>query len=313
MPLSLERYAEVLEERGIPFPVGPGPIPPKAKPALRRLGVRAVVFGGFGSLLLIDGNAIQPLPEDPVMREIALEKTIQEFGMWTSMSRKPGKPSEYMATIFRQVADKLRFSSSSPVLRVEQVWEGILDRLEQKEFTYDVGTYGDREAFCQKITYFYLKSAQGIQVVPDAWKTLRDLHARGVRLGVHAEGQVSTPVQLLRGLAAQGPITSLGNLFDARLMLWSHEIGDVKTSARGWRALEEGVAAAGLDPGQVLYVGVSIDDELGPARRHGFRTALLAVHKPSIDATPEQLRDEKTKPDCLLTAFSQLSRVVEPA
>jgi hypothetical protein len=47
-----------------------------------------------------------------------------------------------------------------------------------------------------------------------------------------------------------------------------------------------------------------------PARRIGFRTALYAGDKGSLQATPEQLRDSVSRPDVLLTDLSQLTEVI---
>jgi hypothetical protein len=50
-------------------------------------------------------------PEKFLM-EVALEKTIQEFKMWPSMSRKPGKPSEYLSKLYAQDLDQVRIARS---------------------------------------------------------------------------------------------------------------------------------------------------------------------------------------------------------
>ncbi len=94
MPLTLEKYAELLDNRGEPRPAGPDPIPfEKVKPAIPRLlGLKAIILGGFGTSMLIQGGESLLLPTDPIQLKIALEKTIKEFKMWASMSRKPASP-----------------------------------------------------------------------------------------------------------------------------------------------------------------------------------------------------------------------------
>ena len=45
--------------------------------------------------------AICEHPQKLIM-DVALDKTVQEYKMWGSMSRKPGQPSEYMGQIYEQ-------------------------------------------------------------------------------------------------------------------------------------------------------------------------------------------------------------------
>ena len=92
MPLSLEQYATWLDGRhDLHWPAAPIPEPPKARPHLKRLrNVRAVLWNVYGTLLAIPfGELVFEHPTEYVMT-MALEKTITEFKMWASMSRKPG-------------------------------------------------------------------------------------------------------------------------------------------------------------------------------------------------------------------------------
>src|SRR5215471_18390309 len=99
MALSLLKYAEHLDARNDPRPLGPEPEPfDSAKPHLVPQPVKAVVYSGLGTLWLAASEP-ELLPSDSVMRKIALEKTVAEFKMWASMSRKPGDPEDYLAVM----------------------------------------------------------------------------------------------------------------------------------------------------------------------------------------------------------------------
>src|ERR1700733_6841933 len=110
MPLSLEQYASYLDTRSdLPWPAPPQASPVKARPHLERLpGIRAVLWNVYGTLLAIpQGELLFEHPQAFIMSN-ALDKTIQEFKMWASMSRKPGQPSEYMQTIYTQILTEQR-------------------------------------------------------------------------------------------------------------------------------------------------------------------------------------------------------------
>lgn len=315
MPLGLEQYAAMLDERGDPRPAGPVPLPfTRAKPHLPRMPeVRAVIFGGYGTLLWIDGGQLHFLNPDPTMRRIALDKTIQEFRMWQSMSRKPGEPAEYMAAMFQQVLDQQVLAAMNQKdfePRIDRVWLGIFDRLGKKEYVYDVGQMGPPEEYAKKISYYYLRASQGVSAAASLGAALSGLKSRGVLLGIHAAGQCNTPVQIGRLLAEQSSQSRMGDSFDASLCLWSFEMGVRHGSERSFQLLMKAIQSRKLSPEQVLYVGSSIDAETAPVKRLGFRTAILLADRASAQVTQEQLAQATTRPDALITELAQLTRML---
>src|SRR4051812_40997103 len=110
MPLSLEQYAGYLDTRNdLPWPAPPRATPVKARPHLVRLPkVRAVLWNVYGTLLAIpQGELLFEHPQAFIMNN-SLDKTIQEFKMWASMSRKPGQPEDYMRQIYTQILTEQR-------------------------------------------------------------------------------------------------------------------------------------------------------------------------------------------------------------
>jgi FMN phosphatase YigB (HAD superfamily) len=317
MPLTLLKYAEHLDQRGEPKPAGPEPQPfASAKPHVTVQPVRAVVWSGFGTLLLSTAGEPELLPADKIMRKIALEKTVTEFKMWASMSRKPGEPSEYLEQMVLQVADKIsaaNLGSQRTEMKIEAVWLGILERLFKKEYIYDAGFFGPPEEYAAKIALFYQRASQGVAAFPKALATLKAIAAKGLLQGVHANGQQATPVFLQRELAEQGRLTGLGELFDPALCVWSYETGVRSESARGMEALTQAVASKGLEPDAVLVIGSDMDRDLAPAKKAGFRTGFLAADRATAKVAPAQLKDDKTKPNVLFTAYEQVVKALPEA
>lgn len=316
MPLTLEKYAELLDQRGEPRPAGPEPVAfANVKPHLPRLKtIRCVIYSGYGTLLLISGGELFFLNPDPIMRKIALDKTILEFKMWASMSRKPGEPAQYMATMFQQVWERLQITDTSKrdvEIRLDHVWEGVLARLNQKDYVYDVSLYGDAHEYAKKISYYYLMASQGVALFPDAAPALQSVRAAGLMQGIFACGQCPTPVQLLRLLIGQQPIRTLDEYFELPLCLWSYSLGYKKHSDRSVAALLKATAARGLAPDEVLVVGADVEQDIVPVKRKGFRTALLLADQASAKVKKEHLREERTRPDCLLTSLRQLTNVIQ--
>ncbi|HVJ80040.1 MAG TPA: hypothetical protein VNC50_03125 [Planctomycetia bacterium] len=309
MALSLFQYAEQLEARPEPRPLGPEPQPfASARAHTPRLPVRAVVWSGYGDLLLARGGEPQLLPADAIMRKIALEKTIREFRMWASMTRKPGDPADVMATTIEQVSTRMtaeRITGGRTELRFDKIWLGVLNRLCQKDYVYDAGLLGDMPQLAEKVTFFYLRAAYGVSAFGGALKTLKAIRDAGLTQGIHANGQINSPVQLAIELRNQGSLTGLGDVFDPSLCLWSFETGVRKESERGMALLEQALAAKGIKPAETLIVGSDAARDVAPARKRGFQTALLLADRQTAVAKPADLKDERTRPHALLVAIEQ--------
>src|SRR5215211_5696543 len=95
MPLTLEQYAEHLDNRpDLTWPEPPELHGTKSRPYLKPLpGLRAVTWNVYGTLLTVSGGEFYREHPQSFVQDHALDKTIQEFKMWKSMSRKPGAPA----------------------------------------------------------------------------------------------------------------------------------------------------------------------------------------------------------------------------
>lgn len=315
MPLTLEQYVEKLAGRtDLPWPAAPKIDPPKAKPTLTQLPVRGVLWTVYGTLVAVPQGEILFEHPQAFITEVALEKTIKEFNMWNSMSRKPGKPSEYMGELFNKALRQLKMVGAAgekfPEVRAEAVWDDIVKKLQMKEYKYDEALYGPVGEYVKKIAYFYHASLQGAGPYPGAAEIVRLLAEGNKPQGLLADGQCFTPGQLQKCLRQQDPAFDLNATFPAPLRLISADLRAKKPSDTLFKAAAAAMAARGLRPAQVLHVGSSLERDIAPAKRHGFRTALYAGDKHSLAATAEGLKDPATRPDVLLTELTQVLDVM---
>ncbi len=314
MPLTLEQYATWLDGRDLPWPAPPKPDPVKAKPHLDyQPGVRAVLWNVYGTLLAIPFGELLFEHPQPFVMSMALEKTIAEFKMWASMSRKPGQPSEYMLHLYKAELDDHRLAPSPgeryPELQAFKVWEGLIKKLFQKDYQFDAGFYGSLNEFARKVAYFFHASLQGTACYPGAADALKAVADMGLVQGLLGDGQAFTTVQLRRGLDAQGG-PRLESVIPPELQVLSYDVRGKKPSERLFQSALDQLKKRGIGPAEVLHVGSRIDKDLAPAKRLGMKTALFAGDRASLAATPEQLKDPATKPDVLLTDLRQIADVI---
>src|SRR5579872_6335695 len=138
MALTLEQYATYLDTRELSWPAPPAVKPAKAIPHLKQLpDVRVVLWNVYGTLLNIAGGELYFEHPQPLIMNVALDKTLQEFKMWGSMSRKPGQPADYLRHIYQQVLLEQKMATTAsekyPEASSEKVWESIIKKLFQKD------------------------------------------------------------------------------------------------------------------------------------------------------------------------------------
>jgi len=317
MALTLEQYAAYLDTRkDLVWPAPPEVDRPKAKPHLVRLPqVRAVLWNVYGTLLRIAGGELWFEHPQPFVMGVALDKTIQEYKMWASMSRKPGQPSDYMKQLYLQVLTEHKAvpggTEKYPEVASDRVWEALIKKLFHKDYKFDAGFFGSLNEFSRKVAYFFHASLQGTAAYDGAAQAMRHVAEAGLKQGLLADGQCFTRVQLQRGLAAQDKDINEDKLLDKDLIVLSYESRGRKPSERLFRHAVNALNQQGIAPNQVLHVGSRIQNDLVPARRLGMRTALFAGDRTSLQATAEQLKEPASRPDVLLTELSQIADVIQ--
>ncbi len=313
MPLTLEQYASYLDTRNdLSWPAPPEPRPPKARAHLVPLPeVKVVTWSIYGTLLSLSGGELYFEHPQKLVMEIALDKTLQEFKMWGSMSRKPGQPADYLGEMYGKVLFEQRSVASPgekhPEILAEKIWEGVLKKLLQKDYQFDAGFFGSLNEFSRKVAYFFHASLQGTACYAGAAAALRQVGDAGCLQGLLADAQCFTLVQLQRGLTAQDAQARLDDLIVPELRSLSCGQRGRKPSERLFRHLLGLAGQRGITPGQVLHIGARIPDDVVPARKLGMRTGLFAGDKESL---AEQFKDSASRPDVLLTELAQIGDII---
>lgn len=317
MPLTLEEYAEYLDKRGdLSWPSLPAIQPRKARPFLTRLpGIRCIIWGCYGVLVAISGGELIWFPEDQFLCQLAFDKLVKEFKLWQAMTRKPGNPGDQLRMLFQQALEELQFQAGGreryPELRLEKVWEAVFKKLKPNEFSFDPLFYGGFDEFCLKVAYFYNRSIQATQPMPNAWQVLEQARQLVDYQGLLADGQAFSRLHLARGLHQQGMRERFEQVFPETHQVWSYQLGARKPSDRLFREMLARCQRAGLEPHEVLLVGCSIEADIAPARRFGFRTALFCGDKKAVRASNEQLNDPRCRPEILCTELPQILECLE--
>ena len=292
MPLTLEQYATWLDGRDLPWPAPPKPEPVKARPHLAPLpGVRAVLWNVYGTLLAIPfGELVFEHPQ-PFVMSMALEKTIAEFKMWASMSRKPGAPSEYMLHLYTTQLDEQRLAPS-PARSTPRSWPSGLGGADQEAVSE--GLQVRRRVSTARSTSsagrWRTSSTPACRERPVTPARRGPASRRRCRAGagsVRRRPVASPPVQIQRGLDAEGDGLRLETVIPPELQVFSCDVKGKKPSERLFRQSPwSGSQSTTSGPPKCCAVGSRIDKDIAPAKKLGMRTALFAGDRTSLAATP---------------------------
>jgi len=317
MAKSLQEYADWLSDRDMIWPQVSSVDRLKATPFVKPLeDIRIVLWSLYGTLIRIsDGRLLLDHPQK-IRMQVALDKTIKEFNMWNSMSRKPGAPWEYMLHQYRTLLEDRNMSGTGrkgdyPEIDAAAVWRKLIGRLQQNEFHYDQGFYGDLDAFSEKVAFYFHSCLQGVEASQHAVQALTTLAGAGLVQGLLADAQSFSVVQMLRAMRRQGTLPPLGELFDLRCLTLSHREGVRKPSRSLFQAsLTRLQEAHNAQPHEILYVSAQLRDDLAVARQLGMRTALYAVDRTDCPVEQADMQDAELRPDRLITDMTQVSQIL---
>ena len=318
MSKTLMEYAEWLAQRDdLIWPIVPPRVPRKAIAAVKPVpGIKAVTWNVYGTLLRITDGDLLLLPAQEIRMQVALEKTIQEFNMWQSMTRKSGAPWEHLLTQYKEVMEEMQLTVPAKKGDIGQVsstklWRKLISRLEQKQYEYDSDFYGDPDEYAEKVAFFFHSCLQGVAAMDTAASVVKAVAEAGIVQGILSDGQPFTLTQLLRAFQATTKLPPLGRLFAAECVILSSEVGVKKPSRTLFTTAAEAFARKGLDPSEILYVSNRWQDDLTVAKQTGFRTALFAGDKNSLQASAVELLTSDLRPDRLLTELTQIRNLLE--
>ena len=317
MAKTLSEYLDWLDERtNLIFPKAPRLRPITAKPSIKPIpGVKVVLWSVYGTLLRIDSGRLLHQHPQELRMQIALQKTIEEFKMWFSMSRKPGQPWEYMLQQYNGVLEEMRMVGTGrkgdvPEIDSSQVWAKLIDRLVRNEYTWDESLYGGLEGLAVKVAYFFHAMLQGTEAGEGCVETLAQLSQLGIRQGLFDDAQQFTLAQLVRALRKQGGEGNLAGLFSPEVSVLSYQMDLRKPSPSLYEVAAERCRAAGFAPEEVLYLTNRLTDDLGMAKQAGFHTGLMVVDESCTQIEAADLKNPEFRPERLLTDLRQVLEIV---
>lgn len=269
-------YCQIIRRNSRPL----SPLPTGQSPRWAPLAsIEVVLFDIYGTLL-ISGSGELGASDAAAGRE-ALAAALQSAGVALRA------PPENVLAIWREEIERRhqgarRAGIEAPEVDIVEVWREVLATSEARGWT-DSAPGVDPAALAVE----YEVRANPVWPMPDLLPTLAALRAAGQTWGVISNAQFFT-LEIFPALVGR-TLDDLGCAAD--LQFYSYQHGQAKPGLALYHLAAAALQRRGIPACRVLYVGNDIRNDIGPAARCGFRTALFA-------GDARSLRRRADDPDC---------------
>jgi len=280
------------------------PIATGERAVLRRLdGIRAVLFDLYGTLFISAsgevGTAGQQSAEQVAAPERAMAEALAAVDVATQGPADQGVELFFEA-IEASHAESRRAGVDFPEVDIVEIWRIVLAEMSQRGLV--------DAAVCQavdlrRLAVEYEARANPCWPMPGLPECLNRLRQAGLTLGIVSNAQFFS-AGLFEALLGE-PAESWG--FDGQLQYFSYQHGYAKPGLRLYELAAEDLRTRGIGPGEVVYVGNDVLNDIWPANVVKFSTGLFAGDARSLRRREGDPRVAGVSPDLVLTDLGQLA------
>lgn len=293
-----DRCREIIRRQSRPL----APLPAGQSPALRRLDpLDAVLFDVYGTLLVSASGDVGV--GDPADRGEALAAALAAVGV-SLRGPQDAALNVFLAAIERHHETARQAGLDFPEVDIVAVWGDTWADLAARGWV--TGAEGvDLPALAVEFEV----RANPVWPMPGLLPTLAGLRRAGKRLGVISNAQFYTPeafpALLGRTLAELG--------FQRDLQFYSFQHGRAKPSRELYQLAAAALQGCGIPTERALVVGNDMRNDVGPAARLGFRTALFAGDARSFRPRAGDPSCAGIVPDLVVTELTDLLHCIGAA
>lgn len=254
--------------------------------------IRAVLFDIYGTLLISGTGDIGVASTDlnsPITTDFL--NGIDKELIQRQLTRE----------IKRSHAELRKSGVDYPEVEIRDIWRRVLSALRSEELLNDSPDMESVETLALR----YELSMNPVWPMPGFPEIIGRIRDAGYRVGIVSNAQFYTPL-IIEALTAMS-LEQIG--FETGLCAWSYELSMAKPSPEVFSAPLKALAADGIPPGEVLYVGNDILNDVTAASAAGCRTALFAGDRRSLRLRNGDPR-VNAEPDMIVTDLAQLEILI---
>jgi FMN phosphatase YigB (HAD superfamily) len=225
---------------------------------LARLNIRAVIFDIYGTLL-----EVGPPPPDADSRWLRLWRDVLHIE--PSLSRL-----EFSIASSKVIARHHEDARARGIPWPEIYWPSVVTEIVPE--LAQLPCHSQEEFLLRQI-----QTGHTTRMTAETANSVRWLKEHQCLLGIASNAQAYTVRELCEALATH----KLGtDLFEPDLRFWSFEHGFSKPDPHVFQILTARLVARGISPRETLMVGDRLDNDIAPAKAHGWQTWHLSASPP---------------------------------
>ena len=245
--------------------------------------VQCLLFDVYGTLLISGsgdvGTAMQTIQDNAQFKALLLEFNVDD---------PSGKVLEgFFNAITRQHEQLKADGIDYPEVKIDQIWMQVLG-------------WHDRD-MARSFALAFELIVNPVFPMPGFLKLVQHARER-CSLGIISNAQFFTRILLEKFLKAS--LEKSG--FDQDLLIFSYQTNYAKPSEHLFRLSAGRLEKRGISPSETLYLGNDMLNDILPAQKSGFRTALFAGDKRSLRLRQDDERCRDIVPDIVITDLLQL-------
>ena len=291
-------YVDIFRKKSRPLE----PIDTDVVPVLKKLaGIRAVLFDVYGTLIISASGEVGTVADQSQSRAATPRDAI--VGAFRASGITDQLDFEAVERIFFQaIKDSHAHDRAQgieyPEVDIAAIWATVLGKL------VDSPTVAACDL--ERLAVEYESRVNPCWPMPHLRKCLGDLLLGGQNLGIISNAQFFTPLVLLALM--DETLEDLG--FRSDLQYYSYKSGFAKPGTGLFELAAGGLDSIGIAPGEVIFVGNDMLNDILPASKVGFSTALFAGDNRSLRRREGDPRVGQTFPNIVLTDLAQLAECV---
>lgn len=272
------------------------PIKTEVDAVLRKLkGIKAVYFDVYGTILI---SGTEPMMRAEQGREILhLGSTFESFGLDTRKELIEFAVERLHHHVQASHTEKKAGGIDFPEVHIIAIWQNVIQDLKGKGY---IGRFD--EVLVPDLLTDYVTRYDEPWLMPELEEILGDLRSSKIDVGIISNSQFYTPLTL--EALTERTIPELG--FENEKCFWSYIEDVAKPSTEFYKRAVSYLKTIKMKPEEVLFVGNDMLNDVYPAQRTGFKTALFAGDKRSLRLREEDERCQELKPDIVITKLTQL-------
>ncbi|MGB6011342.1 MAG: HAD family hydrolase [Desulfobacterales bacterium] len=246
--------------------------------------IQCILFDIYGTLFVSSSGDIGIAKRESYNSE-KLEKLLNKFGI---QQTPPDILNRFFATIDNSHQTLKEKGVDFPEVEIDRIWMRVLEI--------------DDLAMVRAFAMEFEVIVNPVYPMPNLEKTLLTCKDLDVLMGIISNAQFYTPYLFKWFLDSS--LEDLG--FHPDLIFYSYKFGYAKPSIFMFNAAVEKLEKMGISAHSVLYIGNDMLNDIYPAKKAGFRTALFAGDARSLRLRENDPQCKDLSADIIITDLIQI-------